>query len=200
MECSERDCYQISPVYWTESEVSRWLQSRGLPLPITNAFEDHLVNGLVAIDLNDEDLLSMGVDNVLHRRRALMELRQLFGWKVWDDTVKSIDPDLLTTTASGALRPPAPPPVPPAEGAPEPRRARPKSPYLVKLRRARPTTPQKVAAHPEAPTLSARARRAAAASLVGPLGADFEAALLRALPVAIEKLGSPRLRLPACRR
>ena len=58
--------------------------------------------------------------------------------------MKSIDPDLLTTTASGALRPPAPPPVPPAEGAPEPRRARPKSPYLVKLRRARPTTPQKV--------------------------------------------------------
>lgn len=27
----------------------------------------------------------MGVDNVLHRRRALMELRQLFGWKVGAD-------------------------------------------------------------------------------------------------------------------
>lgn len=50
-----------------------------------------------------------------------------------------------------------------------------------------------VAAHPEAPTLSARARRAAAASLVGPLGADFEAREMGERGGKMLRVGQPGL-------
>eukprot|EP00435_Cladocopium_sp_Y103_P067840 s662_g30.t1 len=55
--------FHLSPVYWTESELARWLECRGLPPCIARAFEefywgkDHLVNGLVAVDLRVEEKL-----------------------------------------------------------------------------------------------------------------------------------------------
>ena len=48
--------FAISPLYWTETELRHWMERRGLPQSICRSFEDHLVNGMLAIDLSEEDL------------------------------------------------------------------------------------------------------------------------------------------------
>eukprot|EP00405_Crypthecodinium_cohnii_P026300 CAMPEP_0206493812 /NCGR_PEP_ID=MMETSP0324_2-20121206/47273_1 /ASSEMBLY_ACC=CAM_ASM_000836 /TAXON_ID=2866 /ORGANISM="Crypthecodinium cohnii, Strain Seligo" /LENGTH=651 /DNA_ID=CAMNT_0053977183 /DNA_START=26 /DNA_END=1981 /DNA_ORIENTATION=- len=68
-----------NPRQWTEQDLGQWLTERGLPESIGRAFEAHLVNGLLAVDLSKDDLVSMGVTDVLHQRRVEAELRELFG-------------------------------------------------------------------------------------------------------------------------
>eukprot|EP00429_Kryptoperidinium_foliaceum_P043022 CAMPEP_0176126074 /NCGR_PEP_ID=MMETSP0120_2-20121206/63625_1 /TAXON_ID=160619 /ORGANISM="Kryptoperidinium foliaceum, Strain CCMP 1326" /LENGTH=69 /DNA_ID=CAMNT_0017460983 /DNA_START=54 /DNA_END=259 /DNA_ORIENTATION=+ len=53
------------PRTWTESQLSGWLLDRGLPEEIAHAFEAHLVNGLLGVDLSQEDLGSMGITDAL---------------------------------------------------------------------------------------------------------------------------------------
>ena len=48
--------FSISPLYWSDTELRHWLERRGLPQSICRSFEDHMVNGMVAIDLSEEDL------------------------------------------------------------------------------------------------------------------------------------------------
>jgi len=65
------------PRSWSESQLGLWLVGRGLPVSIARAFEAHLVNGLVAVDLNEDDLASMSITDQFHQRRVLKELRAL---------------------------------------------------------------------------------------------------------------------------
>ena len=197
-----REFYHTSPVYWSESDLAKWLNCRGLPACITRAFEDHLVNGLVAVDLKLEDLHLMGIHNGLHRRRVMLELRHLYGPEGWEGTLQSLNPQQLLDPAT------APPPLPPAPPAPKTALpSRPRSPYLTaRHRRHRSAgTAPKVCSPKASPLSDARClcveeRKAAAASLQGLRPSDLEAALLRALPGALEKLGlAPPERLPTCR-
>lgn len=66
------------PRAWSDGDLAQWLVSRGLPPDIPRAFEAHLVNGLLAEDLSEVDLASMGITDALHQRRVTLELRQLF--------------------------------------------------------------------------------------------------------------------------
>ncbi|CAJ1454350.1 unnamed protein product, partial [Effrenium voratum] len=177
-----REFFHVSPLYWTETELSRWLEWRGLPSCIGRAFEDHLVNGLVALDLTAEDLCSMGIFNDLHRRRVLLELRQLYGSEDWETALKTIQLAMLRQTEARPAFEPEPKPESEPEGVKP-------SPYLARRRR-----PKAKQAPPEEPTtvLTSQQKRAAAASLHGLDGMQLEAALVSALPGALEKMLSGR--------
>mmetsp|Transcript_43074 Transcript_43074/g.138467 ORF Transcript_43074/g.138467 Transcript_43074/m.138467 type:complete len:692 (+) Transcript_43074:82-2157(+) len=67
-----------SPLSWGQDRLGSWLAARGLPREITNTFEVHLVNGIMAASLSHADLAGMGILHPLHQRRVLCELHQLF--------------------------------------------------------------------------------------------------------------------------
>lgn len=78
-ESQSEDCNDLQDAYqWNEAQLSAWLTGRGLPIEIARAFERHLVNGMVAVDLNVEDLLSMGVMDEATVHHVLHELSKLF--------------------------------------------------------------------------------------------------------------------------
>jgi len=68
----------VDPLSWGQEHVVEWLVDRGLPEEIVATFEAHLVNGMVAATLSEDDLAAMGILHPLHQRRVLCELRQLF--------------------------------------------------------------------------------------------------------------------------
>eukprot|EP00435_Cladocopium_sp_Y103_P039141 s3198_g10.t1 len=159
--------------------------------------------------LSWEDLHLMGIHNELHRRRVMLELRHLYGPEGWEEALHGLNPEQLVHPTA---LPPAldvAPPVAPLPMAPPPSpaasAARPRSPYLSSQRRRAERMPK--AASPRAAAvatprrLGVEERVAAAASLQGMRPVDFEAALLRALPGALEKLGfgDRNARLPPCR-
>mmetsp|Transcript_73824 Transcript_73824/g.238599 ORF Transcript_73824/g.238599 Transcript_73824/m.238599 type:complete len:395 (+) Transcript_73824:2-1186(+) len=65
------------PRRWSESQLGLWLVDRGLPVGIARTFEAHLVNGLVAADLTEADVASMGISDPFHQRRVVREIRLL---------------------------------------------------------------------------------------------------------------------------
>jgi len=74
-----RPCeFCVNPRHWTERNLSVWLCEQGFPPTVGQAFESHLVNGQVAENLSEQDLLSIGISDDLLRRRALRELERLF--------------------------------------------------------------------------------------------------------------------------
>lgn len=66
------------PRNWTESQLSSWLVSQGLPADVAHTFQAHLVNGLVGVELTKEDLISMGIADPFQQRRIMRELQKLF--------------------------------------------------------------------------------------------------------------------------
>jgi len=180
--------FTANPLHWTESQLGAFLQSRGLPRSTAQAFEDHLVNGLVAVDLSPEDLTSMGICDDFQQRRLLLELRQLFAGG---------DDGLLIKLET--FLPEVQPQVPPAlSKRPESSKARPVSPYSQSLG-AKARRPKPKIATPEGRTEElgfspAQQATAAAASLAGGLHAsDVQAAILAALPGALEAYLVPKL-------
>lgn len=109
------------PRSWSEEDLGRWLASRGLPPDIPKAFEVHLVNGLLAEDLNEMDLASMGITDALHQRRVTLELRQLFSSGTHGACSKSLRKDLSIRALA-----PAATPAPAYPAAPTARRAKPR--------------------------------------------------------------------------
>lgn len=102
------------PRAWSEGDLAQWLAVRGLPPDIPRAFEAHLVNGLLAEDLSETDLASMGIADALHQRRVILELRQLFLGGELGACGKSLRSEpsslvLATPAAPPSFRPPAPP-------------------------------------------------------------------------------------------
>lgn len=67
------------PRRWSETQLCNWLLSRRVPASVANAFKEHLVNGLLGVDLNEDDLSSMGIVDASQQKRVLIELRFLFG-------------------------------------------------------------------------------------------------------------------------
>eukprot|EP00930_Biecheleria_cincta_P034505 TRINITY_DN23845_c0_g2_i1.p1 TRINITY_DN23845_c0_g2~~TRINITY_DN23845_c0_g2_i1.p1 ORF type:complete len:582 (-),score=133.37 TRINITY_DN23845_c0_g2_i1:62-1807(-) len=177
--------FPANPLHWTETQLAAFLQSRGLPRSTAQAFEDHLVNGLVAVDLSPEDLASMGICDDFQQRRLLLELRQLFA--------SGDDAGLLSKL--DAFLPEVQPQAPTALLKwPESSKAKPVSPYLQGLGgRARRPKP-KMAAPEGRPENPAQQTAAAVASLAGGLHAsDVQAAILAALPGALEAYLVPKL-------
>eukprot|EP00929_Paragymnodinium_shiwhaense_P010080 TRINITY_DN11456_c0_g1_i1.p1 TRINITY_DN11456_c0_g1~~TRINITY_DN11456_c0_g1_i1.p1 ORF type:complete len:836 (+),score=198.89 TRINITY_DN11456_c0_g1_i1:75-2582(+) len=76
--CGRETTKPADPRSWSEVQLAQYLASRGLPPQITDAFQVHLVNGLLAADIRREDLQAMGVLDALHQRRLLVELSALF--------------------------------------------------------------------------------------------------------------------------
>ncbi|CAE7557237.1 PHB3 [Symbiodinium sp. CCMP2592] len=129
----------------------------------------------------------MGIADSLTQRRVLLELRQLFGNQDWDSALRSLPADFLQRSM-GRFTPVAFAPAsleeensPKAKG----------SPYLVRqaapLRRVEPRLPPPC--EPDPPRLTAEQKEAATASLVkGLTTGNLEAALISALPGALDKL------------
>ncbi|CAE8598964.1 unnamed protein product [Polarella glacialis] len=185
----------VDPRQWSEVELGRWLLAQGLPLEVGKAFEDHLVNGLVAVDLSKEDLSSMGIVDSLHQRRVILELRHLFGGSIapsegpWDARQESLEVPvtLLRPLGSPSRRPTTARP-PSARTQPQSRNncSQKPSPYQKALLRQRlcsaiPPGPRRL--------ISAEEAAAAAASLVGEMPPDeVKAAIIAALPGALQSL------------
>merc|ERR1712008_163630 len=68
---------QGEPRQWDEHQLGAWLVRLGLPESIARTFEANLVNGQVAMDLNEGDLAAMGMNNAFHQCRVLRELQEL---------------------------------------------------------------------------------------------------------------------------
>lgn len=117
----------VDPWAWSEVELSRWLAYRCLPSEIPKAFEVHLVNGLLAEDLNGDDLAAMGITDALHQRRVILELRQLFGGSMSRSCSRTLRADISSTACSPL---PAAPPTRPAAPPTKCPRPRPQSARL----------------------------------------------------------------------
>eukprot|EP00746_Dinoflagellata_sp_MGD_P154728 gnl/MRDRNA2_/MRDRNA2_84999_c0_seq2.p1 gnl/MRDRNA2_/MRDRNA2_84999_c0~~gnl/MRDRNA2_/MRDRNA2_84999_c0_seq2.p1 ORF type:complete len:945 (+),score=168.92 gnl/MRDRNA2_/MRDRNA2_84999_c0_seq2:159-2993(+) len=130
------------PEYWEAVDVSNYLQRRGIPGKLYSVFEDSdsLINGLLCRSLEDQDLESMGVDNIFHRRRILREITYLFdNWpsccEGWLDTpIPAVTRPHSARSWKQRKRVPWPPPPPRVRPASAPSKGRPNN-YVLWQRR-----------------------------------------------------------------